>query len=188
MFQAVTFRDRVREGHPDERSHIGVEGINVARGRPGRRSRPANIDEMDRRIAKLLHEDGRRSNAELARRVGVSESTIRRKIQRMIDHHMLRITVAPDLAAFGFPVSAFIGLDVDVSRLKEITRALGARPEVTFIATVTGPYDLMLWVTLRSLPELKSFLEERVAPLEGVRQTESLVVLDINKMVMGRVE
>ncbi|MBI2866919.1 MAG: Lrp/AsnC family transcriptional regulator [Chloroflexi bacterium] len=153
-----------------------------------RRSRAAVIDDMDRKIAKLLHQDGRRSNAQLARLVGVSESTVRRKIQRMVGRKALRITAAPDLDAFGFPVSAVIGMDCDINDMKSVIKVLVGRPEVITLTKVTGPFDVLVWAALKSLKDLKDFIEDVVAPLPGVKQTQTMVVLDFPARNFGRIE
>ena len=55
------------------------------------------MDELDRKIIALLQLDGRASNAKIAREVGVSEGTVRRRLRRLVLDDVVRIIPVPNL-------------------------------------------------------------------------------------------
>lgn len=55
------------------------------------------MDELDQEIIRLLQLDGRASNAEIARAVGVSEGTVRRRLRQLIRDELLRVMAVPNL-------------------------------------------------------------------------------------------
>ena len=145
------------------------------------------IDDRDRRIIGLLHDDARQSNAAIARLIGVSEATIRRRIKLMVEDGAVAIRAVPNPAKFGLNTTAMIGIDVQPNMLEDVEEALNERNEVGFLGVSTGRYDLLAWTLVRNLDELRGFLEGFLAKLPGVRKTETLVLLDVNKRTLGRV-
>jgi Lrp/AsnC family transcriptional regulator for asnA, asnC and gidA len=144
------------------------------------------IDETDRKIIGLLQDDARQSNAAIARIIGVSEATIRRRIKIMVEDGTLSIRAVPNPAKFGLNTSAVIGIDVQPDMLDTVATALNNRDEVGFLGVSTGRYDLLAWTLVGNLDELREFLESFLAKVPGIRKTETLVLLDVKKRSLGR--
>lgn len=145
------------------------------------------IDETDRHIIGLLQDDARQSNAAIARIIGVSEATIRRRIKLMVEDGALAIRAVPNLAKFGLNTTAMIGIDVEPDKLDAIGNALSTREEIGFLGVSTGRYDLIAWVQMRNLDDLRLFLESVLAKIPGVRKMETLILLDVKKRNQGRI-
>ncbi len=152
------------------------------------------IDETDRKIIALLQQDARQSNAAIARQIEgrlpgshVSEATIRRRIKMIVDDGILTIQAVSNPNKFGLTTSAMIGIDVQPDQLDAVANAIAARNEVGFLGVSTGRYDLLVWTLVRSLDELREFLEGFLAKVPGIRKTETLVLLDVKKRTLGRV-
>ena len=64
------------------------------------------MDELDRKIIALLQLDGRASNAKIAREVGVSEGTVRRRLRKLLDDDVVRVVAVPNLEKLGFSTTA----------------------------------------------------------------------------------
>ncbi len=145
------------------------------------------IDETDRKIIGLLHENARRSNAEIARTIGVSEATVRRRIKIMVSEDVLAVRAVPDPGKFGFNASAMIGIDVQPDMLESVANALNKREEIVFLGVSTGRYDLLARLVVRDLNDLRDFLESFLAKVPGIRKTETMVLLDVKKRSYGRI-
>ena len=143
------------------------------------------IDERDRQILALLQVDARRSNASLARELGVSEATVRRRINSLIDDSVVSVKAVPNSRKLGLNTSALIGIDVEPGKGELVTAALKAREEVIFLGTCAGRYDLMARVLVADLAELRGFLEDFVTKVGGVQKTETLILLDMKKEWLG---
>ncbi len=68
------------------------------------------MDTLDREIIQLLQENGRLNNAEIARAIGVSEGTVRRRLKRLRDDSVIKVVAVPDVEKMGKSVTAMIGL------------------------------------------------------------------------------
>lgn len=74
----------------------------------------AEIDELDLKILKLLEEDGRLAFMDIAKKLRLSESTIRKRVQALKDNGVIkRFTVEIDPAKIGLNTVAIVGIDVD---------------------------------------------------------------------------
>jgi Lrp/AsnC family transcriptional regulator for asnA, asnC and gidA len=143
------------------------------------------LDELDDRLIALLQANGRASNIELAKEVGVSEGTIRRRFRNLIKDEVIRVVAIPDHAKLGRGTTALIGLQVDPSEVDPVAAALADVPEVQYVSVTTGAFDVFLWVALGSPEELSSFLRLQVGSIPGVRRTETFVNLSIRKNPAG---
>ena len=143
------------------------------------------LDELDDKLISLLQTNGRASNIELAKMVGVSEGTIRRRFRNLIKDEVIRVVAIPDPAKLGRGTTALIGLQVDPSEVDPVAAALALVPEVQYVSVTTGAFDVFLWVALGSPEELSAFLRLQVGSIPGVRRTETFVNLSIRKNPAG---
>lgn len=143
------------------------------------------MDELDRRIVAILQADGRASNAKIAREVGVSEGTIRRRLKRLIQQGLITVTAVVEPSKLGFQTEAIIGVQVDPNRLDAAATDLSKFREVSQVSVATGAYDLFAWVNVRNADELGTFLKTKVGSVTGVRRTETFVILGTPKRGYG---
>ena len=105
------------------------------------------MDELDAKIFAMLKEDGRASNAGIARRVGVSEGTVRRRLKRLVDDDFIQVVAMLNPGKAGFGAEALIGVQVDPEKVDEVSRAVSSLEEVSGVAITTGAYDIFAWAT-----------------------------------------
>ncbi len=139
------------------------------------------MDELDSKIIEMLKEDGRASNAEIARSVDVSEGTIRRRLKRLIDEEYIRIVAMLDPAKMGYGSEALIGVQVDPDRTDQVAEGIASLQEINWIAVTTGSYDIFAWAAVQSSEALGIFLRTKVGTIPGVRRTETFVNLSVRR-------
>ena len=144
-----------------------------------------SMDDLDRRIINILEENGRASNAKIARAVGVSEGTVRRRLNRLISDAIIQVVALPDPKALGFESEALIGAQVDPDKMDEVADSLAALPATRWVAVTTGSFDMFAWVVLPNPEKLGQFLREKVGRIPGVRRTETFVNLSVRKRQYG---
>jgi Lrp/AsnC family transcriptional regulator, regulator for asnA, asnC and gidA len=135
------------------------------------------LDETDRRIIELLQESGRQTNTDLAAQLGVSESTVRKRIDRLLGDGTMKIVAVADPLRTGHRVIAIIGLQVLAPRLSEVGDELAELGEFRFIGMTAGTFDFVTEAWFRSLEELQVFLTERLARISGITRIETTTVL-----------
>lgn len=145
------------------------------------------MDELDRKIIALLQVDGRASNAKIAREVGVSEGTVRRRLRRLIQDDVVKVIAVPNLEKMGYATTALIGLQTSPGRSDSVAQALARLEEVHYVAITTGAYDIFVWAGLESAEALGTFLHNKVGSIDAVQRTETFVNLSIKKRTYGLV-
>ena len=143
------------------------------------------MDELDRKIIQILQENGRASNARIARDVGVSEGTVRRRLQTLLSDGTIKVVALPDPEVLGYNTEALVGIQVDPDKIDEVARQLAALKESSWVSVTTGSFDIFCWVTLPSSEDLGNFLKSEVGTISGVRRTETFVSLMVRKRNYG---
>ena len=134
------------------------------------------VTETDRAIIRLLQQNARVSYAELSRATGIPESTVRRRMDRLQQRGVIEFAMLADPSRLGYDLRAMIGLKVELGQLEEIAETLRGMNEVTFAAFLTGNFDIIIQVVVRSQEALVEFLTQRLAPIGGVRSSETFVM------------
>ncbi len=143
------------------------------------------MDELDQRIIELLQLDGRVSSTRIARQLGVSESTVRHRVERLIQDDVVRISAVLNVARMGYTTTALIGIQTDPGRSDKVAEALATLEEVHYVAITTGTYDVFVWVRLESVESLGTFLQTKIGAIEGVQRAVTFVNLAIKKRAYG---
>ncbi|AAL81355.1 transcriptional regulator [Pyrococcus furiosus DSM 3638] len=146
------------------------------------------LDELDKRILYFLQEDGRRSYSEIARILGVPESTVRVRVKKMLKNGIIRKFAAlinPFKA--GYEIVAVIAVDVEPNKVREVAEKLAELNEVDVLGIATGAHDIFMQVTVKSLRELEEFLLDKLGKIEGIKSTETSILTSVKKWGYARV-
>ncbi len=140
------------------------------------------LDVLDRRIIVQLQEDGRRSNVAIARALGVTETTIRHRIDRLIANGFIRIAAVIDPRKTPYLTDAMIWIRLERGHAREAGEHLAALPNVVYVAYTAGRYDMLIEALFESDEQLFEFLTGTLARVPGVMQNETYHVLQTVKI------
>jgi Lrp/AsnC family transcriptional regulator for asnA, asnC and gidA len=139
----------------------------------------AEIDELDHKILKLLQEDARLPFLEIAKKLKVSESTIRKRVQALKEKGVIkRFTIEIDPAKIGLNTVAIVGIDVDPPKLLEVAQKLCEFKEIRCVATSTGDHMIMTEIWTEDGRELTRLISEKIGPIEGVKKICPAIILE----------
>lgn len=143
-------------------------------------------DEIDDAILRELQADGRLSNADLARRVGLSQAATHGRVRRLErDGVIERYVALVDREQAGFDLLCFVSVGLRAHGHDEVERfrtMVTAAPEVLEVHHVTGEYDYVLRVALRNRRDLERFLVDRLNVIPGIARIQtSLVVREVKR-------
>jgi len=139
---------------------------------PALDSVPRRADQLDMRLLELLGVDGRRSVAELAARLDITESMARRRLEALTGDGRARFATVVQAQTLGYDVELFVWLSVDLGHLEEIVDRLRARREVRYLSVTAGYSDLACEVILRDADDLYRFNTQVLGSLPGIRSVE----------------
>jgi Lrp/AsnC family transcriptional regulator, regulator for asnA, asnC and gidA len=139
------------------------------------------LDKIDRSIVRLLQVDGNLSNVEIAKRLNISEATVRRRRVYLHDDDVIRVVAVANPFKLGFNIMAIIGIQTQKNLLSSVEQTLQEMPEVRFLGVTLGTYDLMLEAWFKSNDELLKFVTVDLATIEGITRTESFQIMRLSK-------
>jgi len=135
------------------------------------------LDATDHQLLSLLRENARTPTAALARKLGLSRTTVQSRIDRLERARVVSgYTVRVSGAAEAGLVRACVLITLAPRQGPGIEAALRRLPQVRTLHAVSGAFDLLAMVAADGLDELNSILD-RIGQLEGVERTTSAVVL-----------
>jgi DNA-binding Lrp family transcriptional regulator len=142
---------------------------------------PMRIVEMltdaEQALLSLLRENARASTAELARRLGVSRTTVQSRIERLEQRGIITgygVRLAPDYEQ-GL-VRAHVLLTVTPKLADKVVRGLRELAPVRTLHSVSGNFDMIVTVDAPSIRDLDSLLDQ-IGAMDGVERTLSSIIL-----------
>ena len=132
-------------------------------------------DSIDKQLIRLLGRDARQNSETLAKQLNISSATVRRKLRKFIQSGTLHIIGVVDPTKFDLPLTAVIALDVVYEQLKSVAETLVNRPEMIFVSSTTGRFDIIAVGQFASTDSLSGFLTDQLAPMDGVKNILSFL-------------
>lgn len=149
----------------------------------GSRRRP--LDDVDRRLLALLRGDARRSNAALAREVGMTAPAVADRLRRLEREGVItgyRVDVDHEALGYGFPVILAVTLEHHgMETVNAFVDAIAKVPEVVECLQVTGGPDFFVKLVARDVDSYRDLLMRQLAQVPGIDRVESHIILDTLK-------
>jgi Lrp/AsnC family transcriptional regulator for asnA, asnC and gidA len=152
----------------------------AARTAPGGSGRH-KLDATERAMVELLQQDGRLTIIQLARTLGVTEVTARRKLKRLMGDGIIRVVATVDPFDVGYETPVIIGLKVHHGQMEAVAERLSLLPQVRYVGASTGRVDLIIEVVTRTNQDLADFLLNELGQVEGIMDSETNLIVRIYK-------
>jgi DNA-binding Lrp family transcriptional regulator len=150
--------------------------------------RRQKLDRIDHKILAELQDQGRMTNVELARRVGISAPPCLRRLRALEESGFIRGYHAElDAEALGFEVAFFalVGLDSQAETvLQGFEREVGAWPEVRECHMARGPHDFVLRLVARNTAH-ENALTQKLTSAAHVVTVQTIQVIRTAKLAPG---
>ena len=145
------------------------------------RSSNKKLNNVDREIIKMLQVDGRLSNTMIAKKLGISEATVRNRLNRLIKEEYIQIVAVSNPLKLGFNISGVIRIAADISKIEAISKSLKKLKPLWFIIHSTGGSDIYGEFVVISIDELNELLYQKINNIDGVIRTETSLILKFIK-------
>ncbi|ESQ82632.1 AsnC family transcriptional regulator [Asticcacaulis sp. AC466] len=140
-----------------------------------------SLDEIDRKILRLLREDAHLTTQEVADKVGLSQTPCWSRIKRLEESGVIAGYVAllsPE--KIGRPLSVIVEVNLDMhddEKIENFSRHLAQLPEVTDAYLTTGEYDYVIIAAVEDTEDYEGFLRKRLLKFPGIRHARSTFCL-----------
>ncbi|WP_219822279.1 Lrp/AsnC family transcriptional regulator [Streptomyces sp. Ru73] len=139
------------------------------------------MDSLDREILFHLRQDGRLTNVELAKRVGLTPPPCLRRVKRLEDAGIItgyRARIDPAAAGRGFDVVVSLEISVnDLRTVEELETAISSYDEVVEFHRLFGRPDYLLRVAVEDQEAFETFLTTRIMGLRAVARVDSHLIM-----------
>ena len=146
-------------------------------------NQPNRLDSIDQYIIDAMHKDGREAFAQIAEKLNVSPGMIRQRYNRLVDMGYLKVVAVTNPLMMGMRTMALIGVHTEASKMLQVAEEISKIEEVVYLVVVSGRYDIICEVFCRDHEDLLKFLTEKLAKIDGIRETESFIHLKIVKEI-----
>ncbi len=135
------------------------------------------MDDLDARLLVTMRAHPRVGLTELARLLGVARGTVQARVDKLMASGVIEDfgpTVSP--ARVGYPIQAFVWLQIAQGRLAEAVEALRDVPQILEVHGTSGQHDLLCRVVARSTDHLQEIIAH-ILTSPAVRRTDSTIAL-----------
>lgn len=135
------------------------------------------LDELDRQLIELLSRDARVSNRKIATELGVTEGTVRGRIKRLQQDRLISFTAITGLQMARKSQLAFIRIQAEVERTREIARQIAELPPVNAVLVSMGSFNIIAMILFEELEELVEIASDRILAIPGVHHVETSIAV-----------
>lgn len=141
------------------------------------------MDIIDAKILEVLKKNGRATASEISKKVNLSIPAVSERIRKLEDARIIeQYTVKINREKMGFKLLAIIFLNIDhAANIKSFREAIIKFEEILECHHMAGEYDYMLKVLVEDTAELESLLNDKLKSIQGVRTSNTLIVLSTLK-------
>ena len=147
----------------------------------GSKNKKKAIDAVDCQMIRLLQKDARLPNTEIAKRMGISEATVRTRLNRLIKEELIQIVAVSNPLKLGFKIVGRIQIHVDIKKMDTIIEELKSLKPLWFIVQTTGGGGIDTEFVVKDLDELNHLILEKINRIDGVLKTETEMFLNYIK-------
>lgn len=140
------------------------------------------LDRVDCEIINLLQKDGRISNIDIAKKINVSEGTVRSRLNRLIKNEIIQIVAVSNPIKLGFTIVGHLRISVEPSAMESVSNQLKAIDKLWFIvATTGGNTGIDAEFIAKDLDEFNEHILNRIYGIQGVTKVETTLTIDFLK-------
>jgi Lrp/AsnC family transcriptional regulator for asnA, asnC and gidA len=139
------------------------------------------IDQTDTKIIELLQVDGRLSNTFIGKKLGISEATVRNRLNRLISEDYIQIVAVSNPLKLGYEAVGILKISTNIKKIDDVIEALQQIKPVWFVVKTTGEADIHAEFVAPSIEALNSLIYEQIYKIDGVLRAETSLILNYIK-------
>ena len=137
----------------------------------------AVLDNLDRQLIDILSNDARVSNRKIATDLGVTEGTVRGRIKRLQQEKLIAFTAITSFGLENASKLAFIGVQADMHRVREIAREIADLPLVNAVMITLGRFNILAFCLFSELDLLHEVASDQILAVPGVHHVETSIAV-----------
>lgn len=144
-----------------------------------------HLDEVDVQLLSLLQQDGRITNADLAKKVGLSPPSVLQRVRVLEKAGLIKGYFGIlDAEKLGLRITALAMISLSLHQeqpIERFRRSVNEIPEVLECYHVSGEFDFLLKIVVRDIRAYEQLIRERLSKIKGIQQIKTSFVLATTK-------
>tara|TARA_B100000949_G_C14199687_1_gene415405 strand:- start:72 stop:548 length:477 start_codon:yes stop_codon:yes gene_type:complete len=141
------------------------------------------FDEIDIIILGELTQESNISIPKLSEKISINSSVVYSRINRLVRKGFIKkYTLEVDENLLGYPVKAMIGCNISSKQRETILEDIENIEETREIIEITGRFDVLIWISAKSLDDLHELVSKKLPKINGITHTESFIEMKRHKL------
>jgi len=144
-----------------------------------------HLDEVDVQLLSLLQQDGRITNADLAKKVGLSPPSVLQRVRVLEKAGLIKGYFGIlDAEKLGLRITALAMISLSLHQeqpIERFRRSVNDIPEVLECYHVSGEFDFLLKIVVKDIRAYEQLIRERLSKIKGIQQIKTSFVLATTK-------
>jgi Lrp/AsnC family transcriptional regulator for asnA, asnC and gidA len=120
-------------------------------------------------------------NIAIAKELGISEYTVRKRLKRLIDADIIRIVAISNPVDLGFQIVGNIKIRIEMKKAARVLSRLNEVESLNWITLMTGNVDIDADFYVRSIDEFHDLVYNKISKIDGVRSVETSLMVQLVK-------
>ncbi len=141
------------------------------------------FDEIDIIILGELTQESNISIPKLSEKISINSSVVYSRINRLVRKGFIKkYTLEVDENLLGYPVKAMIGCNISSKQRETILEDIENIEETREIIEITGRFDVLIWISAKSLDDLHEVVSKKLPKINGITHTEAFIEMKRHKL------
>ncbi|NSL74856.1 MAG: Lrp/AsnC family transcriptional regulator [Thaumarchaeota archaeon] len=138
---------------------------------------------MDIIILGELTQESNISIPKLSEKISINSSVVYSRINRLVRKGFIKkYTLEVDENLLGYPVKAMIGCNISSKQRETILEDIENIEETREIIEITGRFDVLIWISAKSLDDLYELVSKKLPKINGITHTEAFIEMKRHKL------
>ena len=126
------------------------------------------LDGVDNAILDLLQQDGRMSNREVGRALGISEGMVRQRLKKLVQGNAMRLGLVSDIHASGMGATVVLCIKTLPVHARQVAQTLAQLEACKFVALTLGRFDILAYLVGPTRHDLSAMIDHTISSLPGI--------------------
>jgi Lrp/AsnC family transcriptional regulator for asnA, asnC and gidA len=142
-----------------------------------KKNKKKNPDQIDNQIITFLQKDGRISNTDIAKKLKISEATVRTRLKKLIEDEYIQIVAVSNPFKLGFEITGDLYIHVDMKKTDMAIKELKKIKELWYIVMTTGEKNINAEFIVTTLEELNDLVYNKISGIDGILRVETSIIM-----------
>ncbi|BDZ69288.1 MULTISPECIES: Lrp/AsnC family transcriptional regulator [Methanobacterium] len=136
------------------------------------------MDDVDLAIIRSLIKNSRITISQMSKEIDIPDATISNRLKKLEKDVIKRYTLIPDWQKIGLEITSIIIIQTESERHELVKEELSRLKEVSEVYSVSGEYDILIKVWVKSIEDLNQLINSKIRSIDGVEDLTEMIVME----------